>query len=264
MDENTTQHTETSSPQVAAQRNNALAIPLAIIVGFGLIAAAIFFSGGMAKKEVAAIDPAKVIDEAAQQIGKTGPVRPIDESDHIRGNPNAPIVIVEYSDYDCPYCKNFHETMNQVMEKYGTSANIAWVYRHFPLEQRHPNAPLVAQASECVAEIGGNEAFWKFTDMVFAERGVNDPTDITRLNEFAVSTGVSGAAYDACMKDGRTKKAVEEDFADGVNAGARGTPYSLVLVGGQQGVINGAQPYEYVSSILDTLTAQLNGTTEAE
>ncbi len=261
MDELTKQETETSTQKVVRQRNNALAVPIAIVLGFGLIAVAIFFSGSMTKAKPVQVDPAKVIDDAAQQIGKTGPVRPIDAQDHIKGNPNAPIVIVEYSDFDCPYCKNFHETMNKIIGNYGSDGKVAWVYRHFPLEQRHPNAPKVAQASECVAELGGNEAFWKFTDMAFAERGINDPTDITRLNEFAVTAGVSATAFDSCMEDGRTKKAVEEDFADGINAGAKGTPYSLVLVAGQQGVINGAQSYEYVDKVLKTLIDQVDGKT---
>src|SRR4051812_49375787 len=92
---------------------NTLAIPVAIIVGFGLIAAAIFFSGSAAQTAKTPTN-AKTPEEATV----AGPVRPVDAKDHIRGNPNAPIVIVEYSDFDCPFCKNFHETMNKVMSKY--------------------------------------------------------------------------------------------------------------------------------------------------
>lgn len=92
-------------------------------------------------------------------------VDPVSASDHIRGNPDAEIVIVEYSDFDCPFCARFHSTMNSVMDQYGEE--VAWVYRHFPLESLHPNAPAVAVASECVAELGGNDAFWKFADSYF-------------------------------------------------------------------------------------------------
>jgi protein-disulfide isomerase len=259
MDEQTTQ---TTTPVVQVQKNNALAIPIAIVFGFALIAGAIFFSSQNAQKANVAVDPKDAIEQASGQIGKTGPVRPVDENDHIKGNPNAPIVIVEYSDFDCPFCKNFHETMNAVMDTYGAEGKVAWVYRQFPLEQLHPNAPTIAQASECVADLGGNDAFWKFSDRVFGERGVNEPTDITRLTEFATAAGVSENAYKSCMEDGRTRPAVEEDFKDGINAGAKGTPYSLVLVGGQQGVINGAQKFEYVKSVLDTLIEQMEGKTE--
>ncbi|MCA9363168.1 thioredoxin domain-containing protein [Candidatus Kaiserbacteria bacterium] len=87
---------------------------------------------------------------------------PVTESDNIKGNPDAGIVIVEYSDFDCPFCTRFHATMNQVVKEY--DGEVAWVYRHFPLEQLHPNAKSVAIASECVAKLEGNDAFWKFAD----------------------------------------------------------------------------------------------------
>jgi protein-disulfide isomerase len=230
-----------------------LAVPISIIIGFALVAGAIFFTGGA---------PTLPGTENPTQLGTgntptTGEVRPIDENDHVRGNPNAPIVMVEYSDYDCPFCKNFHETMNKVMSNYGADGKVAWVYRHFPLEQLHPSAPRIALASECVAELGGNEAFWKFTDLVFGERGTNEPTNMSRLTEFATTAGVTANAFEACLEDGRTQALVDEDIADAISAGGKGTPHTLVLVGGQQGVISGAQPYETVSKILDTLIAQI-------
>ena len=119
------------------------------------------------------------------------------------------------------------------------------------------------QASECIYELGGNDAFWKFTDLVFNERATNEETDMSRLPEFATTSGVSATAFSACMDDGHTKANVDADFADGINSGAKGAPYSLILFGGQEGVINGAQPYEYVQSILDTIIKQLDGKTAA-
>lgn len=90
-------------------------------------------------------------------------ILPLSEADHIKGSLDAQIKIVEYSDFDCPFCSRFHATMNTIVEKYDGS-EVAWVYRHLPLEQLHPNAPAIAVASECVAKFGGNEAFWKFAD----------------------------------------------------------------------------------------------------
>lgn len=95
-------------------------------------------------------------------------VKPVTAKDHIQGDAKAPVKIVEYSDLDCPYCKQFHVTMNLVMEEYGKQGKVAWVFRHFPLEQLHPDAPRKAQASECVAELGGQQAFWTFVDRVSA------------------------------------------------------------------------------------------------
>lgn len=255
MDDENNTKPETAPAAPAAVQKPSLAIPLAIIVGFALIAAAIFFSGSGGAKQALNIGGA-INDAASPEEPTTGPIRPVDENDHIRGNPNAPIMIVEYSDFDCPFCKNFHETMQLVMDNYGTSGEVAWVYRHFPLEQLHPSAPRIALASECVAKLGGNDAFWHFADQVFGERGTNEPTNVSRLTEFATTAGVDGTAFDTCVANEETKAAVEEDFNDALNAGARGTPHSIISVGGQQGLINGAQPYEVVSQIIDNLLEQ--------
>src|SRR5690606_34807350 len=85
-------------------------------------------------------------------------IAPVTADDHIRGNPNAPLMIVEYSDFDCPYCKSFHVTMQKIIEEYGPSGKVAWVYRHLPLTSLHPSAAYIAETSECVAELGGNDA----------------------------------------------------------------------------------------------------------
>jgi protein-disulfide isomerase len=239
--------------EATAPRAASFAVPISIVIGFALVAGAIYFSG--------ATTASPGTQNAANVLGTdtptTGEVRPIDDTDHIRGNPNAPIIMIEYSDYDCPFCKNFHETMKRVMQNYGTDGKVAWVYRHFPLEQLHPSAPYIAEASECVAALGGNDAFWKFSDLVFGERGTNEPTNTARLSEFAKTAGVSESAFSACLEDGRTQPLVKEDIQDAIAAGGKGTPHTLVLVGGQQGIISGAQPYETVSKILDTLIAQM-------
>ncbi|MGI9118039.1 MAG: thioredoxin domain-containing protein [Minisyncoccia bacterium] len=86
-------------------------------------------------------------------------------NDHIIGSANAPIVIVEYSDSDCPYCQKFHATMHQIKDNYGDK--VAWVYRHYPLDSLHPKARMEAEASECVAKLSNNETFWKYLDAMF-------------------------------------------------------------------------------------------------
>jgi protein-disulfide isomerase len=91
----------------------------------------------------------------------------VTEKDHIRGNQDASVKVVEYSDFGCPYCGQFHQTMKQVTDNYDSS-EVAWVYRHFPIPQLHPQAPRIARASECVADQGGDDAFWTFADEIFA------------------------------------------------------------------------------------------------
>jgi protein-disulfide isomerase len=94
-------------------------------------------------------------------------INSVTESDHIRGNSSATVTVVEYSDFKCPHCGQFHSTMKQIMNDYEDD-EVAWVYRHFPLSRLHPQAPRIARASECVADQGGDEAFWTFADEIFA------------------------------------------------------------------------------------------------
>lgn len=222
------------------------AIPAAIIIGFGFIALSIYLSEGKtpAKKDVVSEGGAPNIEN----------INPVTADDHIRGNPNAPIMIVEYSDYDCPYCKSFHLTMQKIIEEYGPSGKVGWVYRHFPLTSLHPSAAYIADASECVAELGGNDAFWKFTDMIFGERGTNELTNLSALPTYAKDAGVDQAAYEQCAKDRPYHDRVEEDATNAIAVGARGTPYSIVLVGDQKMVINGAETYERLKILIDGLT----------
>src|SRR3989344_2857809 len=229
----------------SAMGGSSLAIPAAIVIGFGLIAASIYFSGN---KPVTTTPEGEDVNSA-----ELSTVTPVSERDHIRGNPNAKLVVIEYSDFDCPFCKTFHTTMQTIADEYGPGGNVAWVYRHFPLTSLHPSAAYIAEASECVAQIGGNDAFWKFADLVFAERSVNEPTNVARLPEFAEIAGVGQADYEACLESGRGKAKVESDAQKAKATGGRGTPHSIILIGDQTLFINGAQPYEVVKQMIDGL-----------
>ncbi len=94
--------------------------------------------------------------------GKTSTIRPPSASDHIIGSPTAPIVMVEYSDFQCPYCQMIHPSLQKLVSE--SNGNIAWVYRNFPLYQIHPQAEPAANAAECIAEQLGNEGFWKYAN----------------------------------------------------------------------------------------------------
>ncbi len=233
------------------RRANPFIIPATILIGFALIAAAIYFNGKNNNQAQ------NTDSEKTQQTSENSSIRPIDENDHILGNPNAPIMIVEYSDFDCPFCKSFHHTMQQIIEDYGATGKVAWVYRQFPLEQLHPNAPTIALASECVAHIGGNDAFWKFADLIYQEREMNELTNMTKITDYVKEAGVDITAFNNCLKEGTYIDKINNDFHDALNAGAKGTPYSFILVGDQQEVINGALPYASVKSIIETLLQQM-------
>lgn len=234
------------------QSKPSIAIPVAIVLGFALIAAAIVFSGSRTAL------PAVAQKGTEPVVAAKAVIRPVDSTDAVRGNPNAPIKVIEYSDYDCPFCKQFDTTMNQIMKDYGVTGKVAWVYRQMPLAQLHPNAPKISEASLCVQELGGNDAFWKFSDTIFESREVNEKTNMTRLPEYAEKAGVKRADFTKCFDSGKYKDAVDKSLAEGAAAGAQGTPYSIVVVGDQQAVINGAQPYPVVKQIIDNLVKQLD------
>lgn len=102
---------------------------------------------------------------------------PVTEKDHIAGNPNAELLIVEYSDPECPFCKRFHETMMQVMNEYGKTDKVAWVYRHFPLDSIHSKARKEAEAIECAGELGGNDKFWEYLNKLEEITPANNQLD---------------------------------------------------------------------------------------
>lgn len=238
----------------SSQQSSSLVIPIAIVFGFGLIALAIYFSGiGKPANENYKIQAQNNNAEAV-----IADIKPVDGTDYIKGNPNAPIMIVEYSDYDCPFCKSFHETMNRIMDEYGVTGKVAWVYRQFPISQLHPNAPRISEAALCVGELAGNDGFWSFSDLVFQSRAVNEITSVSRLSEFAVDAGADKEAYENCVRSEKYQQAVKDSIVDGVNAGVKGTPHSFVVVGNQKAEINGAQPYPMVKKAIDDLLGQLN------
>jgi len=117
----------------------------------------------------------------------------------------------------------------------------------------HPNDGYLVHASVCVAELGGDEYFWKFADMIFGERGTNESTNLARLPEFAKAAGVSESDFSACADTEKHRASVEADLSDAAEIGAEGTPFSVVIAGEQMMVINGAQPYEQVKILIDGL-----------
>jgi protein-disulfide isomerase len=225
-------------PQTQAQPNKFL-VPGAIVVAGALIAFAVY-SGG-AKAPVANSGTTAAMEVPA-----------VTSKDHIRGNPGAKVVIVEYSDTECPFCKSFHNTLKDLTASYGDQ--VAWVYRHFPIAQLHSKAPNEAAATECVALLGGNNAFWSYLDSIFATTGSNDSLDPAQLPRLASAVGVDTTAFNACLSSGQFTKKIEDSVAEAVKIGARGTPYTVLVANdGTKMVVNGAEPVASVKAKIDTL-----------
>lgn len=235
-------------------QNNFLTIPMAIIVAGLLIAGAVFFSRGGAGEKGITREPLKVPDTAAAAATGALALRAIGASDHIRGNPSAEILIVEYSDTECPFCKNFHETMRQVINEYGKSGKVAWVYRHFPLDQLHSKTRKEAEATECAAELGGNTKFWEFIDELLRITPSNNGLNLSELPAIAERKGLDRSAFESCLASNKYAGRVENDYQEAIATGGTGTPWSiLVTKDGQKIPINGAQPLSAVKEIIDGL-----------
>ena len=191
--------------------------------------------------------------ERAQAQTQARGLRPVSkERDHIRGNPDAPVTLVEYADFECPFCKRFHPTVVKVIDDSG--GQVRWVYRHFPLDELHPvKARREAAASECAAELGGNEAFWKFADRFFELTPSNNNTAIdTVLPQVAREIGLDPARFASCLASGRHDRRVAEDVQNAVATGGRGTPWSIIVSkSGRTYPLSGAQPYAAVKQIVD-------------
>lgn len=232
-----------------------LTVPIAIIVAGALIAGAVIFSNNNGSGSVAqAPTDNQEEQQAPQPSGSTDAVNPVTAEDQIKGDINAPVKIVEYSDFECPFCKRFHNTMNQIMDEYGDGGQVAWIYRQFPLDQLHPkNARRASVASECVAELGGNDAFWKFTDGWFEVSPTNDQTDFEAVTARLISEiGLDKNAFNTCLASGKYDQHIQDDIDNATATGGRGTPWSIVI--GPDGTtysLNGAQPYEAVKQLIE-------------
>ncbi|MBI2036161.1 thioredoxin domain-containing protein, partial [Candidatus Microgenomates bacterium] len=130
--------------------------------------------------------------EPSGRAPTVGTIRPVSDSDHIRGSKDARLSLVEYSDLECPFCKSFHPTMQKILQDY--DGKVRWVYRHFPLDSIHPKARPAALAAECVASLGGNDKFWNHVDKLFEGAPVTLTDD--QLKTIATGLGVNASQFD--------------------------------------------------------------------
>ncbi|NOS67417.1 MAG: DsbA family protein, partial [Candidatus Peribacteraceae bacterium] len=173
--------------------------------------------------------------------------------DHIRGNPKAKVTVIEYSDFECPFCKRHAPTMDQVLATYKNDVNI--VYRHFPLSF-HPNAQKLAEASECAAELGGNDGFWKYHDEVFNSTAPNAAQATPeRFADIAKKIGVNEAKFKQCIDSGKFAQYITDQEQEGITAGVQGTPGNFVINNEtkESRDISGAVPFSSFQSIIDTM-----------
>lgn len=176
---------------------------------------------------------------------------PVTDEDHVRGDKNAPLTFIEYSDFECPFCKRFTPTMEQMMDEY--DGQIKLVYRHFPLSFHNPLATTQAEATECANEYGGNDAFWEMHDFIFETTSSNgNGMTESQLVTFAGELGINESKFQSCLDDDRYKDHVADDMAGGSSAGVTGTPGSFFIdANGNTELISGAVPYTQIKAMID-------------
>lgn len=164
----------------------------------------------------------------------------IKDTDHIKGDKNAPVTLVEYSDFECPFCGRVQPTLEQVLDEY--KGQVKLIFRHYPLSF-HPNARKAAEASECAAEQG---RFWEMHDKMFENQ---QALSVDNLKDYAKELGLNTSNFDKCLDDGKYAQKIQDDIAEGSQYGVQGTP--ATFVNGE--LISGAQPYDNFKSVIDSL-----------
>ncbi|MDQ5950778.1 MAG: hypothetical protein QG639_54 [Patescibacteria group bacterium] len=234
--------------------NFSLLIIAIIIYGAGFFTGSLWTENSMLKGgTVAKGGTTTTTDTAAPDAGPTkeqlASIPAVSAEDHIRGNANAKVVMVEYSDYECPFCGRFHPTMATLKEEFGD--DVAWVYRHYPLPF-HPNAQKAAEASECVAQQGGNEAFWTYSDTVFEENQASGAITAETIQAGAEAAGVDMTAFNTCLDSGEMAGIVQTHMDAASAGGVSATPGTVVMTAdGAQEVILGAYPIEQVRATIE-------------
>lgn len=209
------------------------------------------------KKAQALVDKGVPADKVYDTIMKDAKGPPPPEKKTVADAPNAPakgnlkakVVIYEYSDFQCPYCKRVEDSVNEVMKNYGDRVKFVW--RNFPLEF-HADAPLASEAAMEAFKQKGNEGFWKMHGKLYANQGEKDGIKREQIEKYAQELGLDMAKFKAALDGSTHKSEIDADTKDGKDAGVTGTP--AFFINGY--FINGAQPYSKFRKVIELALAE--------
>lgn len=183
-------------------------------------------------------------------------IQPVTAKDYVEGNPDAKVTLVEYSDFECPDCQYFHPTLNKLLSYYGNKIRL--VSRRFPLPQNQ-NAEKEAEAALCAGKLGGNNIFWKFSDLIFnkvSPTGEGRGLSLTLLPIFAKDVGINVNNFTKCLNTGEMASTVSSEKADAVSSGVNQLPSTFVIdKKGSTILISGNQSFDLMKTIIDQALA---------
>lgn len=167
-----------------------------------------------------------------------------------KGDPNAPVVIVEYSDYQCPFCARHATTTMAPLQQYIDSGQVYYVFKDFPIDSIHPQAQKAHEAARCARELGGDEAYWKMHNILFDNQNSwgspFPPSHIPVIKALASQLGFDQAEFDTCLDSDKYYDAVRAEVNEGIGFSITGTP--TFFINGERLV--GAQPFETFERII--------------
>lgn len=229
------------------QNHKPLSLPASILIAGGFIAVAIIAIHYLPERIVSNTKTSNT----ENSVPSSSFIKP---DDHVRGAAHPRVTFIEYADLECPYCKVFHTDMEKIIATYPN--DVAWVYRHFPLESLHAHAFKEAEAAECIALQGGDDGFWNFIDAVYTKTTSNDTLDPKDIPIIAKELGFDPIALQSCIDTNTTSAKVTEQQQEAIQSGGQGTPYTMMITDkGQIIPISGAESFDNLKKFLDSYLA---------
>lgn len=210
-------------------------------------------------------DAAPIANNDGQPVGNPSATTTIDDDPILGDKDKAKIAIVEFSDYECPFCKRHHEqTFDQIVSNYVDTGKAIMVYRDFPLNFHDPLATDQAMAAECVQDLAGDNKYYEYSELIFSTTQSNGQgMKRSQLFELANDIGVDGSKVESCVDSDKFREEIENDIADGGKAGVTGTPGFIIGVlnedGSVDGVnVSGAQPFSVFEQVIEEQLERAN------
>lgn len=232
-------------------QNNLFSAPMAILLGAFMISISILLAGGVIKMGKPL--PGVVGIQAMNPLASTAPTQPVVpaaaptsakvsvDDDPVLGDKNAPVTLIEFSDYECPFCKrHYEETYSQLKRDYIDTGKVKLVYRDYPLPFHDPLATTEAIAANCARDQGGDVAYFKIHDEMFTQTTSNgNGLSKEKLWKIAGDLGLNVDNFKSCVEVEKSKDEVSKDISDGVAVGVSGTPSFFIGKSNANGIIEG-------------------------